>query len=463
MAPSITSEKLTLSYPLFGASFIDADRLLVAGGGGEGRSGVGNKITVLDTLTKPGKPLTVTSEIELSKDEDAVMSLSVLSTSSGVKALAGINSSQKAKSNKHFRVFDVPKEGEISLASKHALFSHPDAETYQRLVRVDGEGKAAVIASGSGLAPASASEVVVIDVSSLSVKRRIRLPGKEEVGDVDISRDGKRVAYCSPGDIYIASTEKEEQRLEPIALKWKSSDRPKGSFRSVRFSNNGRLAAVYNLFGRSGAIILLIDPSGEVISRRNVHSGVKAVTSMDSLMLSPTSTLLAVAGADRSVQLFLVSGLIKAVKTFKDVHPFQITKLAFSPLPSSGTTVKLATTSMGNTVVVFYIPVFETEGKWQLRQTSVKLTAFLVLISLVGVVVFAIALQLMFNARAGFETEQERTEELEPPGKSGLEAAEATGEWVLGEGMEVDVGGMEDTLEEAIQGVCWREHTGFTE
>lgn len=44
MAPSITSEKLTLSYPLFGASFIDADRLLVAGGGGEGRSGVGNKI-----------------------------------------------------------------------------------------------------------------------------------------------------------------------------------------------------------------------------------------------------------------------------------------------------------------------------------------------------------------------------------------------------------------------------------
>jgi hypothetical protein len=170
-------------------------------------------------------------------------------------------------------------------------------------------------------------------------------------------------------------------------------------------------------------------------------------------MLSPTSTLLAVAGADRSVQLFLVGGQIKAVKTFKDVHPFQITKLAFSPLPSSGTTVKLATTSMGNTVVVFYIPVFETEGKWQLRQTSVKLTAFLVLISLVGVVVFAIALQLMFNARAGFETEQERTQELERPGKSGLEAAEAAGEWVLGEGMEVDVGGMEDTLEEAIQGV----------
>jgi hypothetical protein len=44
MAPSITSEKITLTYPLFAADFLDADRLVVAGGGGEGRSGVGNMI-----------------------------------------------------------------------------------------------------------------------------------------------------------------------------------------------------------------------------------------------------------------------------------------------------------------------------------------------------------------------------------------------------------------------------------
>ncbi|PWW72840.1 hypothetical protein C7212DRAFT_285698 [Tuber magnatum] len=447
MAPSITSEKLKLSYPPYSASFIDADRLLVAGGGGEGRSGVGNKITMIDTSTKPGKSLAVTSEVELSKDEDAVMSLSALNTSSGVRALVGINSSQKAKSNEHFRVFDVPREGEISLVSKHALFSQVDAETYQRLVRVDGEGKIAVIASASGLAPALAAEVVVIDVSCLNVRRRIRLPGKEEVGDVDISRDGKRVAYCSLGDIYVASTEKEEQGLEPIALKWKSSDRPKGSFRAVRFSNNDRLVAVYNLSGRSGAVILLIDASGEIISKRNAHGGAKAVTSMDSLMLSPTSTLLAVAGADQSVQLFLVEGpikTIKTVKTFKNVHSFQITKLAFSPLPPFGATVKLATTSMDNSVVVFSIPVFETEGKWQLRQTSMKLTAFLVLISLIGVVVFAVALQLMFNARAGFGKEQGHAEKLEHPGKAGLEATEAASEWILGEAKEVGTGIMKD-------------------
>ncbi|CUS09623.1 unnamed protein product [Tuber aestivum] len=459
MAPSITSERLKLSYPLYGASFIDADRLIVAGGGGEGRSGVGNKIVgsplafgklASYTSTKPGKSLAVASEIGLSKDEDAVMSLSALNTPSGVKALVGINSARKSKSNEHFRVFDVPKEGEISLASKHALFSQVDAETYQRLVRVDVEGKIAVIASASGLAPVSAAEVVVLDVSSLNVKRRIRLPGKEEVADLDISREGNRVVCCSPGNIYIASTEKEEQGLKPVALKWGGPDRPKGSFRSIRFSGDGKLVAVYNLSGRSGAVILLVDASGEVISRRSVHSGVKAVTSTDSLALSPTSTLLAVAGADQSVQLFLVEGLIKAVKTFKNVHSFQITKLAFSPLPSSGTTVKLATTSMGNSVVVFYIPVFETEGKWQLRQTSMKLTAFLVLISLVGVVVFAVALQLMFNARAGFGKEQGRTEKFEHPSKTGLEAAEAADEWMLGEAEEVGAGVVDGMLGEVL-------------
>ena len=46
MAPVIPSSKITLSYPLYGADFDPEDDrfLLVGGGGGEGRTGVGNKI-----------------------------------------------------------------------------------------------------------------------------------------------------------------------------------------------------------------------------------------------------------------------------------------------------------------------------------------------------------------------------------------------------------------------------------
>lgn len=46
MAPSFATAQLTLTYPLYAADFNpdDSNFLLVGGGGGEGRSGVGNKI-----------------------------------------------------------------------------------------------------------------------------------------------------------------------------------------------------------------------------------------------------------------------------------------------------------------------------------------------------------------------------------------------------------------------------------
>lgn len=46
MAPPVATAKLDLTYPLYAADFDpnDSSFLLVGGGGGEGRSGVGNKI-----------------------------------------------------------------------------------------------------------------------------------------------------------------------------------------------------------------------------------------------------------------------------------------------------------------------------------------------------------------------------------------------------------------------------------
>lgn len=49
MPAIIPSAKATLSYPLYACDFdpLDASRLVVGGGGGAGRSGVGNKIVGL--------------------------------------------------------------------------------------------------------------------------------------------------------------------------------------------------------------------------------------------------------------------------------------------------------------------------------------------------------------------------------------------------------------------------------
>lgn len=49
MAPPVASAKLTLSCPLYASDFDPQDDhfLLVGGGGGEARTGVGNKIVLL--------------------------------------------------------------------------------------------------------------------------------------------------------------------------------------------------------------------------------------------------------------------------------------------------------------------------------------------------------------------------------------------------------------------------------
>jgi hypothetical protein len=56
MAPLIPSAKATLSYPLYACDFdpLDSTRLLVGGGGGAGRSGVGNKIVSILYLRQLG-------------------------------------------------------------------------------------------------------------------------------------------------------------------------------------------------------------------------------------------------------------------------------------------------------------------------------------------------------------------------------------------------------------------------
>lgn len=55
MAPLIPSAKATLSYPLYAVDFdpLDSTRLLVGGGGGAGRTGVGNKIVSQALYMRP--------------------------------------------------------------------------------------------------------------------------------------------------------------------------------------------------------------------------------------------------------------------------------------------------------------------------------------------------------------------------------------------------------------------------
>ncbi|TGZ82904.1 hypothetical protein EX30DRAFT_362502 [Ascodesmis nigricans] len=427
MTPPISSSKLTLTYPIFAADFLDATRLVVGGGGGEGRSGVGNKITLLDA-SNPTE-LAQLSEHLLSREEDSCMSLGIAlptdpsSTLSPV-ILAGVNSSEailESGHNEHFRTIPISKtNGSLDISSsvgvtRRQLFTPiKSKEMYQRVLRTKA-GKAA-IANGGGIATAGSKvfEIVVASSETFKVLRRIALPS--EAADLDLDEGGETLVYCTAKEIFTTSIVKKEQ---PRQIPTPPGE---GSIRSVRFisfaSKPSRLLITRNRPSRSGIDLYLLDAdTGSLITKQALPITAKAATALDTTAINPSSTVAAVATASQSIHLFHVTpNKLTPSKHFTNVHPHQITKLTFSratvqPISSGSsaygdadekadeeerTVIRLASTSIGNTVVVHTIPV--SGGRVMSKSAGLTQTS----VSLIAVVFFAVLLQYVFLTRAGF-------------------------------------------------------------
>ncbi|MCJ1446487.1 MAG: hypothetical protein MMC23_006992 [Stictis urceolatum] len=395
MTPPVASAELNLTYPIYAADFDPhkSDFLLVGGGGGEGRSGVGNKITLINTSKK--REINEAVDIDLSRNEDSVTSLAVAqSTESSAVVFAGINSSlkdQEKGKNEHLRSFRLglpakrkrEENGEDGATAeektdgllksealgKAQLFRTPVSEkneTYQRVLRlsrpVDGSSSR-MGAVATGLAPAG--EVVIFDASKSTptendALKRIRLDNNEEASDVDmIPTDSGEflVAYSTSYEISVCpvslsgKAKSSDPRLlyqYPIPDVFKDIKRP--SFRSMRFLTPRLIAAVINLPSRSGSEILLIDVptndalEGSIILRKRLHKGIKSATSFAVSTLpsaAPTQNIqhvLAIAGQDISITILTLDHhpdsnqkLSFAVHTkIKEVHPMQMTALALT-------------------------------------------------------------------------------------------------------------------------------------
>lgn len=444
MAPPFRSAKLTLSCPLFAADFDPRNNgfLLVAGGGGEGRSGVGNKIALLNTSKR--NEISEVVDIELSRDEDSVTSLAAAHANNhSIIAFAGINSSvveQKRDNNQHLRSFQIdypprkqtsasegetqpggspaPKEpekptatpGKTTPLSRASLFRTKDksrgsGDTYQRITRlspwkdVDSPRVAAI---ATGLAPSG--EIVffkaVATPSASDVIGRIRLNGDEEAEDVDITNleeDGTfRVAYTNGVDVFVcqicsetksnASPEVKSVFSLPLPEKGGRKARPK--LRAVRFLSPTTLLLLQNAPERTGCELVLLQlsdagaPSANkshatVLSRKTLRKAIKIGLGLEVCNLGANSegqqqTAIAVSGSDQSIEILTVDyngqsyTKLRPYNSLRDVHPFSMTKLCFShfippPQPVTPETppqyIKLASVSMGNTVVVHTFPL----------------------------------------------------------------------------------------------------------
>ncbi|PBP17054.1 hypothetical protein BUE80_DR012228, partial [Diplocarpon rosae] len=391
MAPLISFAKSTLSYPLYAVDFdpLDSSRLLVGGGGGAGRTGVGNKITLLDT-TNPNE-LAELRDIELSKDEDNVTSLAAGVDKNGAPLVfAGVNSSpedlDKGK-NLHFRVFRTETTAgakgkgkgkgtagakkaapdTITEVSRSALFAGREKDMYQRITRLSkpfpGQSQLGAVATGL----CKASEIVLFDTTSTSPPRsRGAVQSNREAVDVDLIQAGINeylFAYCDEHDIYLKKISETMDSEEPECIYITPATRAAGmgkpttpKFRAMRFLTKEYLIMLTNVANNSGVVLQVfrIPPSGKgqcrLAQSLRLPLGISKATGLAVSNLTPpasptvtqgyTQFVIAVAGHDISLRLFKVDlqvegnismvSKIKSFRTFTKVHPLQITGLAFS-------------------------------------------------------------------------------------------------------------------------------------
>jgi len=408
MAPQIQTASQNLSYPLYACDFdpLDANRLIVGGGGGATKSGVSNKISVIDA-SRPDS-LQVVSELELSRDEDNVASLAVgPRRRNSVVVFTGINSSpaevRKGK-NEHFRVFAVdqaskakanPKIAEVSRA---ALFSNSETDAYQRVLRISPAfpDKPQIGAAATGLAKQSEIAVFDIPVGGAAPKLRGTLGLHREAMDLDIIQTGDneyQLVYCDDYEIYRVTIGKNTVDGPHCIFTIPHEEYPRPSFRSLRFLTPTFVLAVANI-PKAGGVVLqgfrLPKPdAGDeakarlAISAKLPKATVRA-TGMAVRNLSPPSSptakygdsqfAIAVAGADSSITLYKIEhqalGEVELlanlffITTLKSVHAGPISGLVFSNFipPKTYTArtlhLKLASIgSIGNSCVVHSLPL----------------------------------------------------------------------------------------------------------
>ncbi|KAI1824410.1 hypothetical protein F4861DRAFT_539018 [Xylaria intraflava] len=412
--PQISGASIQLTYPLYCCDFIDPYHLVVAGGGGPGRNGVGNKITLLDT--SDATQLSEVTELELSANEDNVMSLAVAGPQKDkpttTTILAGINSSPEDATkglNKHLRTLAIAQPGKSAKTSgvkfseiaRDALFVHKDKDTYQRILRlspahesIKSSPRLGAVATGLSKQP----QIVLFDVPSTNSPRwklRGRLDPRMEAMDLDVIQTGPdtyQLAYCDDHEVFTVEVSKNEVS-EPKCVYTITPDEGetvKAAFKSLRYLTPGFLITVVNNPKSRGVALhglrLPEDADNARLAiRAQLPSSVSKATSLAVRNLSPVASpsdkqgeaqfVIAVAGNDASISLYTlehksafgseVLADLAPFQVLKSVHPSSITNLAISTFASpkgsakssSELCVKLASVSVGCSTVVHSIPI----------------------------------------------------------------------------------------------------------
>jgi len=412
-----TISKAQTSYPIYAATFANSrpGYLVVGGGGGAGKHGVKNKITLLDFSSR-APTVEPSAELEVSED-DSVTCLANLATRNGLILYAGNGSSVEDRvqgKDMHFRSFEVQfpqgkaasssseKTSNISFLSKTQLLNvakseNTRKEAYVRLLRLSpprpssGAPNKRIGAIASGLA-GEENELVVFAATSnrpqaKDVINRVPLANKE-ANDIDIQDLGDskfQLAYATDYEVHVHSIDYDFEKSKsksgsdgkkvytiPQVDIGVEGGRPK--LRSTRWLSPKHLLLLANKPNRTGVELWLLhlyeEGPGSIVLKKSLPRAVGAATDLDVSLLDADSDgayqiVIAVAGIDVSLSVYTMDyrgddslSHFHHYATYDNVHEQSITKVVFSPFLKPETTtgkpqyLRLASTSLGNSVSV---------------------------------------------------------------------------------------------------------------
>jgi glycyl-tRNA synthetase len=329
----------------------------------------------------------------------------------------GAATSQSADSEQGSTSEEKAVSGSGTALSQASLFRTKNGpgstDTYQRVTRLspwpkrkDTAKHTRIGAISTGLA--ASGEIVLFSVtetpSDKDVIGRIQLGDNEEAEDLDLislEHDSEKagdaqgrflLAYTNGPDVMVgevssstrsnASPEVRCVYTIPLPPSGARNARPK--FRALRFLSPKTLLLLQNAPNRSGSELVLLQLSSaksnkpQILRRRKLPRTLKIGLGLDVCQLGTNpqgqqQTVIAVSGSDNSIPLFTLEygpkrgySNFRPFTTLRDVHPFSMTKLTFSTFiaPSHPVTpevgpqhIKLASVSMGNTIVVHTFPL----------------------------------------------------------------------------------------------------------
>ena len=328
----------------------------------------------------------------------------------------GVNSSTKdveKGNNEHFRVYALGKKQKkgspiIQEVSREQLFVSNDKATYQRVLRLSRPSEKGIQLGVVATGFANPSRLAIFDTEdgkkSLSSRGVIELD--KEAEDVDVIQTGPEeysVAYCDNHRVFLKTVSPKAELENASSIydmpgsvgKREPGSPPPSSFRSLRFLTPNFLAVLINNPSRTGAQIrilrITLEPTGYVASPAQTLFLPKKVTQATGLAvanLNPppvaggvqdnTSFVLAVAD-QAAISIATLDYQVSHAVTFMsppklltrvEDHPMQITSLAFAPFTptvkeGSAQTLRLASVSVGNTVVVQSIPLSLSQDRKQ--------------------------------------------------------------------------------------------------